>query len=139
MKLLSVLAAGAIAVPQRLLAPGLRDRDQNGNLKKFVSDEGYGLGSGYDFEANRNVNAKPINPIYTSTWLNILCRNSPTDELCLNGLRGVWGNFDSNTAKLYDIGTKFTIIVPFQAKNIEKIFEFSSKIEFLIAKKLHFR
>ena len=110
MKLLSVLAAGAIAVPQRLLAPGLRDRDQNGNLKKFVSDEGYGLGSGYDFEANRNVNAKPINPIYTSTWLNILCRNSPTDELCLNGLRGVWGNFDSTTAKLYDIGKKITII-----------------------------
>ena len=128
MKLLSVLAAGAIAVPQRLLAPGLRDRDQNGNLKKFVSDEGYGLGSGYDFEANRNVNAKPINPIYTSTWLNILCRNSPTDELCLNGLRGVWGNFDSTTAKLYDIGKKITIIFHVSSIFMKKLS--SQKIEF---------
>ena len=111
MKLFAVLAAGAMAVPQRLLAPGLRDRDQNGNLKKFVTDEGYGLESGYDFEANRNTNAKPINPIYTSTWLNILCRNSPTDELCVNGLRGVWGNFDSTTAKLYDLGKQSQIFL----------------------------
>ena len=54
MKLLSVLAAGALAVPQRLLAPGLRNRDERGNLKTFVSDDGYGLTTSYDFEANRN-------------------------------------------------------------------------------------
>lgn len=105
MKLFSLLTVGSMAIPQRYLSPGLRERDSvTGDFKRFVTDDGYSATTNYDFEANKNPNAKPINPIWTSTMLNILCRNTPTDELCANGLRGVFGNFEENTAKLYNIG-----------------------------------
>jgi hypothetical protein len=103
MKLFSLFAS-ALAIPQRLLAPGLRDKDHKGNAKHFVTDDGYGLETSYDFEANKNPDAKPLGQFQTSMMLNFICRNTPTDDLCKNPLTGIWGPVDELTAKMYNIG-----------------------------------
>merc|ERR1739848_960577 len=104
MKLFALFATSTLAIPQRLLAPGLRDKDHKGNAKHFVTDDGYGLETSYDFEANKNPNAKPLSQFQTSLMLNFICRGTPTDDLCKNGITGILGPHDATTAKLFDLG-----------------------------------
>merc|ERR1712109_206319 len=104
MKLFALFATSTLAIPQRLLAPGLRDKDHKGNRKHFVTDDGYGMETSYDFEANANPNAKPLGQFQTSMMLNFICRGNPTDDLCKNPLSGIWGPVDELTAKMYNIG-----------------------------------
>ena len=103
MKLFAIVAC-VTAVPQRHLAPGMRDRESDGSPKFFLEDMGYPAQTRYDFEANRNPNAKPANPLQTSMLLNLICRGTPTDDLCKNGLQGPTGKFPEFVAGLYDIG-----------------------------------
>jgi len=104
MKLSIALVACVTAVPQRHLAPGMRDRESDGSPKFFLEDMGYPEQTRYDFEANRNPNAKAANPLQTSMLLNLICRGTPTDDLCKNGLQGPTGKFPELVAGLYDIG-----------------------------------
>jgi hypothetical protein len=103
MKLFSLFAS-ALAIPQRLLAPGLRDKDASGAPKRFVTDDGYGLETSYDWSANKNPNAKPRGQFQTAMMLNFICRGTPTDDLCRHPLSGIWGPVDSLTAKMYNMG-----------------------------------
>lgn len=113
MKLFALFATSTLAIPQRLLAPGLRDKDHKGKTKHFITDDGYGLETSYDFEANSNPDAKPLGQFQTSMMLNFICRGNPTDDLCKNPLTGIWGPVDELTAKMYNIGkTDGDVITP---------------------------
>merc|ERR1711935_897489 len=103
MKLFACIAA-VCAVPQRHLAPGLRDVEADGKPKWFVEDAGYPAQTSYDFEANANPNAKKMTDWQTALTFNLLCRGTPTDEFCQNGLEGVHGLIPSTFAKLFDLG-----------------------------------
>lgn len=103
MKLFACISA-VCAVPQRHLAPGLRDVEANGKPKWFVEDAGYPAQTSYDFEANANPNAKKMTDWQTALTFNLLCRGTPTDEFCQNGLEGVHGLIPSTFAKLFDLG-----------------------------------
>jgi hypothetical protein len=103
MKIFALLSGAAVAVPQRHLAPGLRNREKDGRPARFHTDDGYTGPTAYDFEANKNVNAK-TSEFSTSMMLNFLCRGSPNDDLCKNGLEGIYGLVPAHQAKLYDIG-----------------------------------
>jgi len=103
MKLFACIAA-VCAVPQRHLAPGLRDVEADGRPKWFVEDDGYPAQTSYDFEANKNPNAQKQSPIMTSMMMNLLCRGTPTDDFCKYGLEAVDGLLPKTFAKLFDFG-----------------------------------
>merc|ERR1712106_877231 len=69
-----------------------------------VEDAGYPAQTSYDFEANANPNAKKMTDWQTALTFNLLCRGTPTDEFCQNGLEGVHGLIPSTFAKLFDLG-----------------------------------
>jgi len=103
MKLFACIAA-VCAVPQRHLAPGLRDVEADGKPKWFVEDAGYPAQTSYDFEANKNPDAKPRKNFQTAMIFNLLCRGTPTDEFCSQGLEGVNGLIPDTFGKLFDLG-----------------------------------
>lgn len=103
MKIFACLAVVS-AVPQRHLAPGLRDVEADGRPKWFIEDEGYPAQTSYDFEANKNPNAKKLNPYQTNMIFNLLCRGAATDDFCKQGIESVEGLVPETFAKLFDLG-----------------------------------
>ena len=126
MKIFALLAGAAVAVPQRHLAPGLRNREKDGKPARYHTDDGYTGPTAYDFEGNKNQNAQ-TSEFSTSMMLNFLCRGTPNDDLCKNGLEGVYGLVPAHQAKLYDLGKADGDIKTLTNENSETIMKELSK------------